>query len=314
MDDPRLQFLSQIDLTKTRIKAFEGFVLLCGGQSDQEAHPVRSVRHLIQSELTSGRHGELAQRVRLAEETKDWFHGGVYSDLVTFEEHLAGLSAVVVLVVESPGAIAELGAFSVSEPFLDRLLIVVSQHHYDESSFIRLGPIQKVENNSKNSVMVYDWHEYSAGGRRTENFELLRGDVSEIVSAIRKYVSPSGREHVFRKSEPSNIMSLICELCDIFGALNEKDIIDFLGLLDIPVSSIEISRYLFLLQKCQLLFVKSKGHGRYFYADDWVSRISFGYVPGTKFNRERVKIDTISFYENKIPTRAQVVKSIRRAK
>ncbi|MFC0156280.1 retron St85 family effector protein [Xanthomonas dyei] len=184
MDDPRLQFLASIDLAKTRIKAFEGFVLLCGGQSDGQAHPIKSIRHLIQLELTNGRNSELAQRVRLAEETKDWFHGGVYSDLVTFEEHLAGLSAVVVLVVESAGSIAELGAFSVSEPFLDRLLVVVSQDHYDESSFIRLGPIQKIENKAKNSVMVYDWHEHKIGGARVENFELVRGEMGEIISVM----------------------------------------------------------------------------------------------------------------------------------
>ncbi|WP_153066143.1 retron St85 family effector protein [Xanthomonas campestris] len=314
MDDPRLQFLTQIDLAKTRIKAFEGFVLLCGGQSDEQAHPIRSIRHLIQSELTNGRHSELAQRLRLAEETKDWFHGGIYSDLVTFEEHLAGLSAVVVLVVESAGSIAELGAFSVSEPFLERLLIIVSQDHYDESSFIRLGPIQKIENKSKKSVLVYDWYEHKVGGARVENFDLVRGEVGEIVSAIREYVSPVGREHIFRRSEPSHVMSLICELCDLFGALNETDISDFLSLLDVPADSTDLSRYLFLLQKCELLFIKARGHGRYYYADEWNSRVSFGYNAGAKFNRERIKIDTVAFYEAKIPSRASVVKSIRKAK
>ncbi|MBB3761613.1 retron St85 family effector protein [Xanthomonas arboricola] len=314
MDDPRLQFLAQIDLAKTRIKAFEGFVLLCGGESDEQAHPIKSIRHLIQSELTNGRHSELARRVRLAEETKDWFHGGVYSDLVTFEEHLAGLSAVVVLVVESAGSIAELGVFSVSEPFLDRLLIVVSQDHYDESSFIRLGPIQKIENKSRKSVMVYDWYEDKIAGKRVENFELVRGEVGEIIAAIREYVSPAGREHVFRKSEPSHVMSLICDLCDLFGALNETEISEFLLKLEISIESADLSRYLFLLQKCQLLFVKAKGHGRYFYVDEWKSRVSFGYVAGAKFNRERLKIDTVAFYEARIPSRAKVIKSVRRAR
>lgn len=313
MDDPRTYFLSQLDLTKTRIKAFEGFVLLCGGQSDANPHPVKSVRHLIQSELTNGRNSGLAKRVRLAEETKDWFHGGVYKDLVTFEEHLAGLSAVVVLVVETAGSIAELGAFSVSGPFIDRLLVIVSQDHYHEDSFIRLGPIQKIENSSKDSVLVYDWHERPAYGPTTENYELIRTDVAEVVSKITEYVSPSDREHVFRASEPSHIMSLICELCDLFGALNESDIGNFLSKLSLNVESEDLSRYLFLLQKCQMLSLKAKGHGRYFYVDDWSSRVSFAYKEGAKFNRERLKVDTIAYYELKLKSRASIIKSTRGA-
>lgn len=313
MDDPRKHFLSQLDLSKTRIRAFEGFILLCGGASGADAHPVKSVRHLIQAELTGGRHSELAKRVRLAEETQDWFHGGVYSDLVTFEEHLAGLSAVVVLVVETAGSIAELGAFSVSDPFVDRLMVIVSQDHYDQDSFIRLGPIQKIENVSRESVLVYDWHDRSVGGRPTENFELIRSELTDVVSKIRDYVSPSGREHIFRAAEPSHVMSLICELCDLFGALNESDIREFLAQLSVVVDAKGLSQYLFLLQKCQMLFVKPKGHGRYFYVENWSTRVSFAYLEGAKFNRERLKVDTISYYETDLPSRANVVKSIRRA-
>lgn len=313
MDDPRTHFLSQLDLSKTRVRAFEGFVLLCGGDSGGNPHPVKSVRHLIQSELTSGRYSEIAKRVRLAEETKDWFHGGVYSDLVTFEEHLAGLSAVVVLVVETAGSIAELGAFSVSDPFIDRLLVIVSQDHYNQDSFIRLGPIQKIENASPESVLVYDWHERALGGRLTENFELIRTELTDVVSKIRGYVSPSGREHVFRPTEPSHVMGLICELCDLFGALNESDISSFLSQLSLDIDAKDLSQYLFLLQKCQILFMKPKGHGRYFYVEDWSSRVSFAYQEGARFNKERLKVDTISYYEEKLPSRASIVKSIRRA-
>ncbi|UXF72561.1 retron St85 family effector protein [Stenotrophomonas maltophilia] len=313
MDDPRTHFLSQLDLSKTRVRAFEGFVLLCGGASGADAHPVKSVRHLIQSELTNGRHSEIAKRVRLAEETNDWFDGGVYSDLVTFEEHLAGLSAVVVLIVETAGSIAELGAFSVSTPFIDRLLVIISQDHYSQDSFIRLGPIQKLENASPESVLVYDWHERAVGGRLTENFELIRADLTEVVSKIQGYVSPSGRQHVFRATEPAHVMSLICELCDLFGALNESDIAGYLAKLSLPVDAKQLSQYIFLLQKCQILFMKPRGHGRYFYVENWSGRVSFAYQEGAKFNKERLKVDTVSYYEAELPSRASIVKSIRRA-
>ncbi|MGB9102217.1 MAG: retron St85 family effector protein, partial [Stenotrophomonas indicatrix] len=237
----------------------------------------------------------------------------VYSDLITFEEHLAGLSAVVVLVVESPGAIAELGAFSISEPFLDRLLVIVSQEHYEQQSFIRLGPVQKIENSSSDAVLVYDWHDRRVGERPVPNFELLREDVSEIVSAIRSYTSPSGREHVFKYEDPSHAMSLICELCDLFGALSESDIHEFLLKMGLDPGLDNIRRYLFLLQKCELLFLKSKGHGRYYYVEEWKSRLSFSFSGDEKFNRERIKVDTVAYYDAVMKSRAEVVRRIRKS-
>lgn len=313
MNDPRLSFLSQIDLAKTRVRAFEGFILLCGGESVAQPTPIKSVRHLIHSELTNGRH-DLAHRIRLAEETQDWFDGGVYSDLLTFEEHLAGLSAVIVLVVETPGSIAELGAFSVGEPFLDRLLVIVSNHHYEQDSFIRLGPINKIANNSSNAVLVYDWERPIYGGRPASDFQVVSDELEEIVRSIREHVSPSRKEHAFKPEEPSHTMSLICDLCDLFGALSEKDIADFLVKLGIHIESVVVTQYIFLLIKCGMLFSKRKGHGTYYYVRDWKSRVSFGLAPNYKFYRERIQVDTLSYYEKEIPSRSDVVKAIRRSR
>ncbi len=55
--------------------------------------------------------------VRIAEHYKDWSHDSIYRDLVSFERHVAELSSVIVLVLESPGSIADLGLFSVIDEF-----------------------------------------------------------------------------------------------------------------------------------------------------------------------------------------------------
>ncbi|MFZ0870565.1 MAG: retron St85 family effector protein, partial [Rhodanobacter sp.] len=167
MIDPRREFLARVDLVKSRIRNFGGFVFLCGGRSNTSFAPILSVRHLLYNELTNGKHSDIAAKLKLAEDIQDWFRGGAYNDLVTFEEHLAGLSDVIVLVVESPGAIAELGAFSISPAIADRLLVLVAEIHYEEESFIKLGPLKRLENKNSDAVLVYDWHE-DTFGRYTE--------------------------------------------------------------------------------------------------------------------------------------------------
>lgn len=67
--DPREEFLARIDFSDTRIRAFAGYVFLCGGQHDALAYePLLSARHVIYHELVSGRHSDLARRLKLAED------------------------------------------------------------------------------------------------------------------------------------------------------------------------------------------------------------------------------------------------------
>jgi hypothetical protein len=313
MADPREDFIARIDVSKTRVRSFDGFILLCGGLQGVDPVPIKSIRHMIYHELTSGRHSDMGGRLKLAEDIKDWFRDGNYRDLVTFEEHLAGLSAVIVLVVESAGAIAELGAFSVSEAFADRLLVLVAEIHYDTESFIRLGPIRRLENNHDNSVLVYDWHDRTIFGRVIERFDKIQGELPAIIDAIRGFIDPKVSESKFKLNEPAHVMFLICELCDLFGALPYKEIHEYIGALRIILSGDDLKRYLFLLEKCDILRIKASGHGRYYYPIGWSSRISFGFFAGAPIDRDRLRVQVAEFYEREITSRYEVVKKIERA-
>lgn len=313
MADPRGEFVSRIDLGRTRVRAFEGFIFLCGGEKGNDPSPVRSLRHLIYHELTSGRHSDIANRLQLAEDIQDWFDGGVYTDLVTLEEHLAGLSAVIVLVVESPGSIAELGAFAVSQAISDRLLVLVTELHYESTSFIRLGPIKKLENQFDRSVLVYDWHTRSTTGRVVNDFARVEKDLSSIVEEIKSFTRPHHGEHVFDCRSPAHIMFLICELCDLFGALAITEISGYLEALGIDLKDQDALRFTFLLEKCGLLAKKAKGHGRYYYPLNWRSRLSFGFDEGGHIDKERLRVNVVDFYKTNNKTRYDVVTGIRKA-
>lgn len=312
MLDPRRDFLDRVDLGKSRVRSFGGFVFLCGGQSNISTDPILSVRHLLYNELTNGRHRSIADKLKLAEDIQDWFRGGAYSDLVTFEEHLAGLSDVIILAVESPGAIAELGAFSISPAIADRLLVLVAEIHYEQESFIRLGPLKRLEDKNTQSVLVYDWHEHIAG-KTVERFDKLRAEMPAIVDAIKQFMSNDIGERLFKGDDPSHQMLLICDLVDLFGALPLKEINDFLVALSIEIGIDRLKQYLFLLEKCGLLRIKAQGHGRYYYCENWTPRVSFGYASGATVDKQRLRVDVVEFYDAHEKTRAEVLKRIRKA-
>lgn len=313
MVDPREKFLARINFKDTRIRAFAGYLFLCGGKHDAKKYsPLLSARHLIFHTLHAGSYSDLAPKLRVAEDIQDWFRGGMYSDLVTFEEHLAGLSSVILLVVESPGSIAELGAFAVTSAISKRLVVVVDEHHFEEDSFIRLGPINRLEHDTSRKVLVHDWHQVDMLGRKSPAYEKLIPDISQIIDEVRDLLRAQEGEQVFRLGEPGHTMILICELCDLFGALSHQEIVKYAQMADSSVTSNSIDQYIFLLEKCGILRVKAKGQGRYYFAPDWRPHVTFSFSDSRRIDRDRLRVDVVEYYRQNLKSRAEVVRLIKR--
>ncbi|MDX2469931.1 MAG: retron St85 family effector protein, partial [SAR324 cluster bacterium] len=66
------------------------------------------------------------------------------NDLLSIENELAEYSDCVVIILESAGTFAELGAFSNNEKLVKKILVVNDSKFKDEKSFINEGPIQKL--------------------------------------------------------------------------------------------------------------------------------------------------------------------------
>lgn len=64
------------------------------------------------------------------------------------EAQLAALADVVIIVVESPGTFAELGAFALSDELRKKLMPIVDRCYRDANSFINTGPLRWIEQES----------------------------------------------------------------------------------------------------------------------------------------------------------------------
>ncbi len=66
-------------------------------------------------------------------------------DLLTIEHRLADYSDCVIIINESAGTLAELGAFASSEKVIEKLIVVNPREYRSDDSFINLGPIAKAD-------------------------------------------------------------------------------------------------------------------------------------------------------------------------
>ena len=69
-------------------------------------------------------------------------------NLLEIEAFLAKLADAVIIIVESPGTIAELGAFAISDPLRAKLIPILSEEFQSERSFINDGPVRSVDRDS----------------------------------------------------------------------------------------------------------------------------------------------------------------------
>ena len=102
-------------------------------------------------------------------------------DLMSLENILADSVDAIVLVIESPGAIAELGFFAANERLRKKLVCLVNQQYKKHRSFINLGPLRLLNDRKDGRVLFIDFERPAARIK----------SVRTAITQVRKHTSKS---------------------------------------------------------------------------------------------------------------------------
>ena len=292
MLDPRISALQTIDLEQSRIAYCDSHVLLlCGGKSPEKLSPddpdipVKSLRHAL---MRSHDHN---LEFYTPEKVTDWKDDGVFKNLIELELELAAISSLVVIILESPGAIAELGAFSQLEEFNKKIIVILSSE-YNPDSFIRLGILRHIEKFNSGAVRRFPWEVAHPHAITAE----LIGDV---ISDLTEVVGKLSDTQLLKSSNNAHIYILLYEFISLFVAVKESELIEYLGLFGVVIKRDEIRRKLFLMRKFKIVEYLD-------YSDSWfytVSRSKFHRVilksmDGSVIDKIRLSIDCREYYSD----------------
>jgi hypothetical protein len=162
LSDELVAFFADLDFEKLRINRPSKFVFLCGGQTIGSARSSLSLRDYIYR--TKKLQKRVNANVLLAEKAIQIYRETDYSDLISFEEDIATISSVVLLIAESAGSLTELGAFSTNATIRKSLRVIAQQKYAKAESFIRYGPIERIiKAGNRNFVGYYPWRVTPAG-------------------------------------------------------------------------------------------------------------------------------------------------------
>ena len=242
-----IDFAKSLNVDGCRVQNTPNLIFLCGGKIARHTDPCLSARdyfwrHLLQNEPA------LAGRVRLAEKVNAWFHseGEYYPDLLELEEDLAHLADIIILFVESPGSIAELGAFAALDALKHKTLAVMNNSLASPNSFIADGPVRRFKTNNPEYVRYFTWDSEDLDNADTQQeFDEIATELSDV---LKTRDAEYRREVRFNPGQyPGHVLLLIADLIRIPGVATRTDVSECLKELGVSHSTRNLERQLSVL-------------------------------------------------------------------
>jgi hypothetical protein len=221
-------FKHSIAPEKTTIHKFPQHILVFGGRTDLTFPRHASCRNIFLLKASELSHS-LSPHFTIPEDYPEWNRMEGYENLVEFELDAGCLARAIILITETPGAIAELGAFCMDEVLRERILVVIERRYVNqENSFICLGPLKLIKkNNEDHSVCAVD---------TLSSPVAFENEVSPTLDALVAKLSSEAKKPLFSPIRRRDQFLLIADLVDLFRALNKMEIIDLLGFMQVEIS------------------------------------------------------------------------------
>ena len=201
----------------------------------------------------------------LAEEANKWSKTDKHYDhLFDLEDDLAYLSAVIMLFVESPGSIAELGAFCHVTALREKLVAVIEDSHQDEESFIQDGPVALLKKYDQHSVLFYPWlGKRDEHGWRPVDLDEAKLTVERLLERLLQETSKVAKEERFDSGNAGHSILLVADFIKLGAIVKYGEIESLLAAVGLDVDR-RLERYLFLLEKLGLIEKTQYGHSTYY--------------------------------------------------
>ncbi|MFQ6244812.1 retron St85 family effector protein [Yersinia enterocolitica] len=240
----------------------------------------------------------------LAENFKDYFKDGAYTDLMQFEEDIANISTLIVICLESAGSLVELGLFVNRKALAQRLLVIAPAEEIEEnvekgiparSSFIYLGPLEYLKRLDSDSVAVYPFPKL---------FSSKYNDIDLVVHDIKKRLESVKKTEKYNGKNTGHLATLVLEVILLSEPIKLSEIEWALLCMEIDVERSVVSRLLYLLEIMNLIsFMPYSGTDYYYVKNSSVSKMKFGKTKSGKIQdapnmKVAIRQSYISLYED----------------
>ena len=283
------EILELINLNEARVKLEPHILFLCGGPVDVTKTTNHSIRNMFMnlSASTADKTGGFV----LAENFKDWQVG--YVSLSDFENDIAYLSSLVVIFLESEGALTEFGLFFANGLIRKKLVIIIHDEFHKSESFIKFGLLDPLEMEDQNSVRVYQ-----IDHRDIESVK--KSEIKDVFDDLIEHIESKDGTEKFDITNRGHQMFLAFQLVDLFGAVTKPEIHQYIEFLGLKISSKNVDSIMYILMKFNMISVTKKSSQYFYHVNSPVfERLDFPWIRSgeRRYDYPSAKIDIIEFYQ-----------------
>lgn len=305
---------THVQATGAIAKPFAGFVFLCGGPIP-EGDKLESARQFALERVKENGEELHGRRVIVAEKATDLLQGTDFTNLLDFENYLAALASCIVIFVESPGSIAELGCFSVMKHVSPKLLIIFEQRFADGApSFITRGPIELLRKARDGSVQAFPYSDHSQSPPQVHR-PYLEECWDDIAAAIGETVRNPVNDAVLDGNALPHRLLLISDIVDLLIASRLGEIMSAIEYFGVQISQGDLAKSLRLLQKFEFIATRTYGRETFYISIDKTTRISYRSTqPGRIFDRQRFQFLILKKYKVEDERKEKMLRALAREK
>jgi hypothetical protein len=246
-------------------------------------------------------------KIVLAETANQLYRDTDYGDLITFEEDVAIIASVVLLIAESAGSLAELGAFATSPQIRPSLSVIMRTDHFEAESFVRFGPVQKIMADDDTRIAAFPW-------RMRDNGTLIKSSAKSHFSQIKKFVegqiSSKAKTFLFRNGGDIQIFIIILWIIHLSRAISITEIASYTAALGYNYSQKDIKNKLYSMKLAGWIdrySYSNKGYWHPITAQDPFARYSFKHATADRDSARR-KLEVIEAIRRDLRPPSHVLK------
>lgn len=265
------ELLGKVDFEKSKIVQPQKLVFVCGGKQSGKPEAPTSMREILLAKAAeTGSQGQLGgARVILAEAAVNFLAESSFSNLLDLERFIAAAVNAVVLIVESPGSMCELGAFVMAPEICQKLIVVMQSDHIKKSSFITSGAIkyfkeQHLEEHDER-VLGYHWQVDRDTCIISVPDHTIEGMLSDLPDSMRRVHSIHAKEF-FRHNMDGHKVYLTLAFCHLIRAAKLIDLKRCFEFAGIDIAEKKLRHCLDILQICELVKCVRQGKLDYYVA------------------------------------------------
>lgn len=295
-----------LDVKTLHVHSPTQVVVVCGGYIDIEKRPQSLRDALLRSTLNS----PLSKyKFSYPEQADIKDSNGLYTNWHQFEADMAQASSLIILFSEAYGAFAELGSFVDKDEIARKLLVVISQNHFEDNSYIRYGPVASLLDNYGQDK-IYVLYLEGLGIDSIKFVETI--NISELgnrlSTKIIEQIQADREPRTFDKDRIGHVIKLVTGLTQHFGALKVGELEVALYCLGIESNAKFIGRVLWCAEFYGWVKSQPSGSSIYYVAQSGRKAIEYSLIENTPpIDKDRWKWQIREYWVKADPDRARAI-------